>query len=765
MNELANDLMTFYQRELTSGESSEAQEACEKLGVTDARVFERYGVGFCSGAAIKTMGEKQRREAIDVGLIYQHPLGERFRGSLVIPVYGHNEDGNEQLVDLCGLRMWDSGVRFVNWQPRREGLIGLQCLTGLSARGEDQVILCDNPFHFMHAAQHGYTNLLAVREGPEIEQHHDLLEQSGVKRVCLASRQQRKVITPLLESRGIKVKYVKTPSGAMVIPKINYEEALISDEKRPAFKPSKPKPQVVKTETEPQETVDTKLTLVSKSDSRLVFTAETKDCPTIRYALDGSALTGLVMKNQIKASKEDDPKISFLDKVDLAVASQRKKTVKMTAARLGVPFAIIDDHLSRIAGRVDELIIDAASEATQQPVQHELSARERDEAMAVHKNQDVLSYLANALDRVFGFVGEEEAKRIALLVATSRLLPQPLAILLRGSQSSGKSSLMANVARTLPESQCLRITRMTPTAMYFLPREQLQHRLLVCDEYEGIENSEYCFRSLLSEQVLSVAFTSRSGGRLPVTRTIQVPVRLAVMVSTTGRVNNENLSRFIEVSLSSGSQQTKRVMRSMVRGNGIAKESEARKVQNAQSLLRPCEVEIPFAEKLAYDSPNVVARRKFAQVLGLIASHAALHQMQRKVLSEGDEEGTPLVIEACISDYQAVYPLLGSVVDHFEEDISPSAMRLLHKLNDEGTKFVTRQQVMDLMGGWSYSRAYRTIQELTKLDLLIADNQTNGVLRTYEVAASHIAAESKVSQLAPPEVVFAPEVAQEAVAV
>ena len=97
---------------------------------------------------------------------------------------------------------------------------------------------------------------------------------------------------------------------------------------------------------------------------------------------------------------------------------------------------------------------------------------------------------------------------------------------------------------------------------------------------------------------------------------------------------------------------------------------------------------------------------------------------------------------------------MGSVVDHFEEDISPSAMRLLHKLNDEGTKFVTRQQVMDLMC-WSYSRAYRTIQELTKLDLMIGDTQTNGVLRTYEIVASHIGADSKVSQLAPPEVVFA----------
>lgn len=759
MNQLAYDLLTFYQRELMSGELAEAKTICEKLGLTDTRAFERYGVGYCSGAAIKMMGEKQQREGIDCGLLHTRPVGENFRGTLVIPVYGFNEAGQEVLVDLHGVRAWESGVRYVSWQPKPNGLIGQQCLAGLAASELDQLILCDNASHFLHAAQHGYTNLIAIREVNEVEQHLDLLERSGVKRVCLASRLKRKVITSLLESRGIKVKYVKIPHEGLVIPKANYEAALNSDEKHPAPKPPPPeaKPKAVKAEPEPEPVAESTLELTGKTDSRLIFIAHTKDHPTVRYALDSTAMTGLAMKVQLRAQLEDDPKVSFLDKIDLGVATQRRKTAKQAAARLGVAVGVIEDHLSKIADQVDRLILNAAASMNQRPAPHELSTKEREEATAVLKKQDVLSYLTNALDRVHGFVGEDKPKRLALLVAASRLLPQPQGVLLRGPKGSGKSALMQAVLKTLPPEEVLYVSRMTPQALFFLPKEQLQNKLLVADEFEGIADCEYAIRTLLSSQLLSVAITSREGGRVPVTRTIQVPAHLAVMVSTTGNpMNDETLSRFVEITLSSDSQQTMRVMRSMVRGHGIADEAEARKIQNVQSLLKPCEVVIPFADKLAYECSNVVARRQFAQALNLVAAHAVLHQQQRSILPGNGSEDRPFRIEATREDYVAVHGLLGSVVDHFEEDISPSAMRLLQKLNDEDAKFVTRQQVMDLMN-WSYSRAYRTIQELTKLDLLLPDHSTNGCLRTFEVAASHIGADAKVSQLAPPEVVFSEE--------
>jgi predicted transcriptional regulator len=118
------------------------------------------------------------------------------------------------------------------------------------------------------------------------------------------------------------------------------------------------------------------------------------------------------------------------------------------------------------------------------------------------------------------------------------------------------------------------------------------------------------------------------------------------------------------------------------------------------------------------------SRRKFDQILKLIKAHAVIHQYQREHLGD--------CIQATIADYKAVYELLPSMAEHTEEDLTPNGMALLRQINDNHLTAFTREDVMQSLN-WSYSRAYRTLRELSRMELIKADQEKNGVKRLYRV--------------------------------
>jgi hypothetical protein len=419
----------------------------------------------------------------------------------------------------------------------------------------------------------------------------------------------------------------------------------------------------------------------------------------------------------------------FVDRVDLTSAAARRKFARLCAPRLGRITQEMEEEVEALAAEMDALAARAVAGKTQG--ERELSPEEREAALQVLRGEDVLEYQAQALEDHCGLIAEDANKKLALLVAASRLLEKPLGAIVRGPAGCGKSALIHGIGRVLPAAQVLNLSRLTPQALYFMPRESLQNRLLVCDEYEGVQESAYALRSMMSSQMLSLGITVHEGGRMPVTRTIELPARLAVLVSSTQPIDIENLSRFIELEMDSSPGQTRKVMQSLAgaRASGEVPDSLA-VIRNAGRLLRPCKVEIPYAGRLVYASPNVLARRQFAQVVGLVSAHAALFQHQRP---SREEQIGGLVVEAVKRDYEVVYPLLSHVLEHFEEEVSPAAMQLLERLEAKRNARFTRQGVMDLLG-WSYSKTYRVLQELCALDLLIPDNTTRGILRTYELA-------------------------------
>jgi hypothetical protein len=180
--------------------------------------------------------------------------------------------------------------------------------------------------------------------------------------------------------------------------------------------------------------------------------------------------------------------------------------------------------------------------------------------------------------------------------------------------------------------------------------------------------------------------------------------------------------------MDSSPEQTRNVMLNMAsvkRG----KPQLLEQIRNANQLLKPVSVVVPFADKLVFNSTSVLARRQFEQLIGLIKAHAALNQYNR------EQSGLADIITVCATeeDYRNVYSLLSSIVNHSEESLSPFAMQMLREISSEETTFLTIKNTMQKMS-CSYSKAYRTLGELQKLNLVVPDKFTNGVERSYQVA-------------------------------
>ena len=102
-------------------------------------------------------------------------------------------------------------------------------------------------------------------------------------------------------------------------------------------------------------------------------------------------------------------------------------------------------------------------------------------------------------------------------------------------------------------------------------------------------------------------------------------------------MNHENATRCFELMMDETEEQTRRIHERQrilrtERGLELRRQAEAitRRHWNAQRLLEPLPVVIPFADRLSFPSSWMRTRRDHARFLNLIEVSAFLHQHQRE---------------------------------------------------------------------------------------------------------------------------------------
>jgi hypothetical protein len=388
----------------------------------------------------------------------------------------------------------------------------------------------------------------------------------------------------------------------------------------------------------------------------------------------------------------DGERLIDTDTIDLGKKTKRDDYAARLAEEHGIPAEDVEAELLRITNErsaanepppplpEDDLAEQtrAALEQTDPEVQAEASRLLEDPALIDRIEADI---------EAAGVAGEHDLRLTLYLVGTSRLLPRPLAAIVQGQSSSGKSFTVERVAKLFPPEAVVLATQMTPQALFHAPPGSLSHRWVVAGERSRIENDDRAeatraLREMLSGGRLTKMMPAKVDGEIQ-TVTIEQEGPIAFVESTTSaRVFEEDANRCIMLSTDERRSQTKTIMRRLALvASGKIRSDESRVVARhhaMQRLLERRSIVIPFAERLAelleVFADRVECRRAYPMLLALVQASTLLHQRQRKT----DQDGR-LIAEP--ADYAVAARLLsGPLARTIGESLSDPARRFLDRL-------------------------------------------------------------------------------------
>lgn len=364
-----------------------------------------------------------------------------------------------------------------------------------------------------------------------------------------------------------------------------------------------------------------------------------------------------------------------------------------------------------------------------------------------------------------GVTGEDELAITLYLIGTSRLLPRPLAGLIRGESSAGKSYIIQIVADLFPDETVLKAHRLSPQALQYMPQDSLVHRFVVAGERSratddgAASDATRALREMISDGKLSAAVAMKSSQGSFETHHIQQDGPIAYVESTTlamADVFKEDRNRCLHLLTDESPGQTQQIIRDLARvaanpGTPSRNKEICKLHHTAQRLFKAGDVVIPFAERLVRALPSecLQARRAFPQLLSLIKAIALLHQFQR----EKDEHGRVI---ATVEDYSFVRNHLTAPLSRsLGTSVSPGAAYLLnvvqafpgpftvsevmaqveHSENTVRTKLrelvQSRQVIVGVQGQGPHGTRYAVPDSAPPLDAVtlpdLAGNQERGV--------------------------------------
>ena len=388
------------------------------------------------------------------------------------------------------------------------------------------------------------------------------------------------------------------------------------------------------------------------------------------------------------------------DRVDLFAFRSRRGFAQVVADTFA---RRVDEVMGHLA-----LVLDEAERAQAgAPLPPEvLTPERRATALSLLKRPDLLDRAAQAMEAL-GHVGEEQVKRLAYLIATSRLLPRPLNALLVAPSGTGKSAVLDAITALMPPEQVVSVARLTPHSLFYMGSDALRHRLVLVDEYQGQAEADHAIRVLQSRGELTLTATVKGKAE---SFTVRGPV--AVMSGTVQHdLDAQNTTRCIELPLDDSPQQTKRVQAAQAAAwSGKRPKVDSKVWCDAQRLLETRDVVVPYAPKLRFPARTSADRRSSAKLLGLIAASALLHQHQR----QRDEQGR---IVAVPRDYEIVHGLLAPLTAQTTEGLSARATGT-HRVLTTAPRPLTRREVATALAV-TYNTAKAALAELLDQELVV----------------------------------------------
>ncbi len=390
------------------------------------------------------------------------------------------------------------------------------------------------------------------------------------------------------------------------------------------------------------------------------------------------------------------------DGIDLASATSRTRFARSLAKKL-IPADVEDGKAAhesatsavenallaklaevRAASQPDD---DGDDQPNHQMLLDELPKNVRDQAEAMLDDPNLLRRISDDMTLI-GIAGERMLAMIIFLVGVSRLLLKPLAAIISGHTSTGKSFIAETISRLFPPESLILANRITPQALFHMRPGSLKHRWVVGGERSRVENDEAAeatraLREILASGKLAKLMPIKVGNNIE-THPIEQEGPIAFTESTTlTRVFDEDSNRCLQVSSDEREEQTRRILRAHAASRSVspAMLDHLRLCHHAfQRMLAVYSADhrvvIPYAAELGEQFParRPEARRSFGHLLSMIEAVALLYHRQR----DHDDDGAIIASE---DDYRIVRFLLGGPMNRsLGQAISDGARRFWDRL-------------------------------------------------------------------------------------
>lgn len=413
------------------------------------------------------------------------------------------------------------------------------------------------------------------------------------------------------------------------------------------------------------------------------------------------AKVALIVKN--------DDTVLLTDQVDLSRKNKREDFIKDLVKNCpGIDADDLNEKLLSIAHNLltkPEEPKEKTDEPTETPLmlsETALNETDRDMVNAARdflKNPRLVDYIIGHIEHL-GVVGERSLSLALYLIYSSRLLVKPLAGIVLGTSSSGKSFAISTVAKLFPPEAIFQAHRLTPAALQYLQSGSLVHRAVISGERSRNVEDEAAettrsLREMISDGILRIAVCGKGEDGNLTTYHIEQPGPISYVESTTlgsGEIFDEDKTRFLFLCCDESEGQSRAILERLATDAAEPKHNEEIESMVAlhhtvQRLLQAQDVVIPFARELVEVIPcrRPESRRAFGHLLALIKAVALLHQYQR----ETDGYGR-IVAEAI--DYNFVREYLSEAIGRgLGVVLSAGAESLLEVIEEHyrvGDKFI-----------------------------------------------------------------------------
>ncbi|MCA6442531.1 MAG: toprim domain-containing protein [Bacteroidetes bacterium] len=283
-----------------------------------------------------------------------------------------------------------------------------------------------------------------------------------------------------------------------------------------------------------------------------------------------------------------------------------------------------------------------------------------------------------------GIVGEHLNRFTMFLVFMTRITNDPLHIISFGASGTGKTYLQENVAKLIPDEDKLEITTLSGNALYYFKNDDLKHKLLLIEDYDGVQDGLYPLRELSTKQKITktVSLKDSKGAIKTYTFTVEGPVSIAGC-TTKESVYEDNANRCILLYLDTSAEQDERIMeyqRSVSAGLINYKQEEEYRtlLRNVQRMIKPIKVINPYAPCLKIPKTILKPRRSHRLYLRFIEIVTLYNQYQREI-KINPQDNEPF-IETTFDDIAWANKLLKHILIRKADELTTACRTFLERL-------------------------------------------------------------------------------------